>query len=310
MELVEEELRRVHALVAELGDGLHDLEPRRTLLDDEARHARVTRRGGGIRESQERESVALAAVGDEHLRARDEIAVSVALRHRADGLNVRAGVRLGETEPAARLAARESREQAPPLLLGAVPEHDERGHGVAVDHARQRHEPAADLLDDARIGADVEAEATVVGGHERAKEAELAHARDELMRVGVRVLEGGGDGQDFLLDELTHRRDDGVGGGGRGRHGRYAGPASAAAASRSVFAPCSISSMAVNSSSQWLRPSRDGTKIMPVGQMAAMYWASCPAPERMRRCPQRRLRAARSIVSTTSRLKWVRGTRQ
>ena len=32
-----------------------------------------------------------------------------------------------------------------------------------------------------------------------------------------------------------------------------------------------------------LRPSRDGTNTMPAGPIAAMYWASWPAPERMRR---------------------------
>lgn len=63
----------------------------------------------------------------------------------------------------------------------------------------------------------------------------------------------------------------------------YAFPASSAAARSRVFAPGSMSSMGVNSSSQWLRPPREGTKIMPVGAMAAMYCASWPAPESMRR---------------------------
>src|SRR5439155_5708398 len=51
----------------------------------------------------------------------------------------------------------------------------------------------------------------------------------------------------------------------------YIRPASSSAASKSVLAPYSMSSMGVNSSSQWLRPPRDGTKIMPVGPIAAMY---------------------------------------
>ena len=66
----------------------------------------------------------------------------------------------------------------------------------------------------------------------------------------------------------------------------------------------------VNSSSQWLRPPREGTKIMPVGQMAAMYCASWPAPERMRRWPQPSAVAAASTTSTTSGSNGVRGTRQ
>src|SRR2546422_181855 len=59
--------------------------------------------------------------------------------------------------------------------------------------------------------------------------------------------------------------------------------ASSSATRRRVFAPFSMSSMGVNSSSQWLRPPREGTKIIPAGPIAAMYWASWPAPDRMRR---------------------------
>ena len=76
------------------------------------------------------------------------------------------------------------------------------------------------------------------------------------------------------------------------------------------MAPCSTSSIGVSSSSQWLRPAREGTKIIPVGAMAAMYWASWPAPDRMRRWPQPSDFAARSTVFTTSASNAVRGTRQ
>ena len=71
-EAVEDQLRGVHALVAELGDGLDDLEPGRALLHDEARHAAVARRSAAVSvQGEQREGVALAAVGDEHLRAGD-----------------------------------------------------------------------------------------------------------------------------------------------------------------------------------------------------------------------------------------------
>src|SRR5439155_21241550 len=62
----------------------------------------------------------------------------------------------------------------------------------------------------------------------------------------------------------------------------YGRPASSSAARKSVLAPYSMSSMGVNSSSQWARPPRDGTKIMPAGPIAAMCRASWPAPARMR----------------------------
>ena len=152
----------------------------------------------GVGDRQQREGVALAAVGHEHLAAGDQIVVAVPPRDGADGLDVGAGVRLGEAEPAARLPAGEARQEAAPLLLGAVVEHDQRGHGVAVDDPRQRHPAAAELLDDARVGGDVEAETAVVAGHERAEEPELAHARDQVVGIGVGMLEGGGRGSTSL----------------------------------------------------------------------------------------------------------------
>src|SRR5438309_1772943 len=146
-EVLEQQLRGVHALVAELADRLHDGETGRALLDDEARHAAVPRLRAGIGDGEQREGVALAPVGHEHLRAGDEVLVAATHRPRPDRLHVGARVGLGEAERAARLAGGEARQEVAPLLLGAVLEHDQRGHRVAVDHAGQRHPAAADLLD-------------------------------------------------------------------------------------------------------------------------------------------------------------------
>src|SRR5437879_842072 len=66
-------------------------------------------------------------------------------------------------------------------------------------------------------------------------------------------------------------------------HPGHSARASSAAARSNVVAPYSMSSIGVNSSSQWLRPPRDGTKIIPAGPTVARYWASCPAPDRSRR---------------------------
>src|SRR5574341_1326487 len=70
--LVEEELRRVHALVAELPDGLHHREARMPLLDDETGHPLVAGLGLRVGEGEERERVPLAPVGDEHLGPGDQ----------------------------------------------------------------------------------------------------------------------------------------------------------------------------------------------------------------------------------------------
>jgi len=213
-ETVEDQLRGVHALVAELGDGLDHLEARGALLDDEAGHAAVPGRLGGIGQSEQREGIALAAVGHEHLGAGQQVAVALAAGHRADRLHVRAGVGLGEAQAAAGLPAREAREQAEPLLLGAVLEHDERGHGVAVDHAGEGHEAPAELLDDPGVGRDVEAEAAVGGGHEGPEKAEALHAVHQLVRIPVRVLEGRGRGHHVPLHELADGGHEGGGAAG------------------------------------------------------------------------------------------------
>src|SRR5207237_393001 len=91
----------------------------RALLDDEARHAAVARLGEGIGDGQQRERVALATVGHEHLRAGDHVGLAALDRPGANGLHVRARVRLGEAQTAARLAGGEARQQPAALGLGA-----------------------------------------------------------------------------------------------------------------------------------------------------------------------------------------------
>ena len=134
--LVEDQLGRVDALVAELGDRLHDAKARVAFLDDEAGHAPMPRLGLRVGQRQKRQGVALARVRDEELRARDQVVVPAARGDRADRLDVRAGVRLGQREAASRLAAREAGKEALALRIGAVGQDDQRGHRVAVDDPR------------------------------------------------------------------------------------------------------------------------------------------------------------------------------
>ena len=126
----------------------------------------------------------------------------------ADGLHVGAGVRLGQTEAAPHLAAGEAGQEAAALGLGAVVEHDQRQHGVAVDHPGQRHPAPAQLLDDARVGEDVQPQSAVGGRDEGAEQPELGQARDQRVRVGVGVLQRGGDGPHLGLHEAADRAHD------------------------------------------------------------------------------------------------------
>jgi len=52
--------------------------------------------------------------------------IALAAGARADGLDVRARVRLGEAEAAAEIAAREARQEAAALLVGAMGGDDPR----------------------------------------------------------------------------------------------------------------------------------------------------------------------------------------
>jgi MFS family permease len=66
----------------------------------------------------------------------------------------------------------------------------------------------------------------------------------------------------------------------RGRSlARHRRAANASAVPRSAFAPLTQSSHAVSSPGSWLRPPRDGTKIIPAGVTPASACASWPAPE-------------------------------
>ena len=204
----EEQLDRVHAFVAQLAQRFAHAEAGVGFFQDEARHPAVARLRARVGDGQQRERVALAAVGDEHLAAIDDIVIAVAPRGGADGLHVGARVRFGQRQPAARLAGGEARQEAAALGVGAVVEHGQRGHGVAVEHAGQRHPAAAQLLDHAGVGADVEAEPPVLRRHQRAEEPERAHAGDESVRIGVGVLERGGDRPDLVVHEAPDVGDD------------------------------------------------------------------------------------------------------
>src|SRR3989304_2209816 len=103
-EILEDQLGSVHALVAELPDGLGDLEPRVALLDDEAGHPLVAWGGARVGQREEGEGAALAAVGDEHLGPCDQVLVAAATGDRLDRLDVGAGEGGGQAGAAARPA--------------------------------------------------------------------------------------------------------------------------------------------------------------------------------------------------------------
>ena len=78
--------------------------------------------------------------------------IAVAPRRHADRLQVGAAIRLGQRQPAAQLAGRESRQELALLRLGAVALDDRRHDQVRVEDAGERHPDARDALDDLGVG--------------------------------------------------------------------------------------------------------------------------------------------------------------
>ncbi len=94
------------------------------------------------------------------------------------------------------------------LLLGAVRHDQRRRHRVGVDDAGEAHPAVGQLLNDADVGQQVEAEPAVLLGDGDAEEPELAHLRDDRVGEGVGALELGGDGDDLARHEAAHGLDD------------------------------------------------------------------------------------------------------
>src|SRR5207237_5684811 len=98
--------------------------------------------------------------------------------------------------------------------------------------------PAAELLDDARVGGDVDAESAEGPRHERAEEPEIAHPRDHVVRIDVGVLERRGVGAHLAIDELADRGHD------RERHSTPIIQLKNVWLSTTWFSPCRASSIA------------------------------------------------------------------
>ncbi len=79
---------------------------------------------------------------------------------------------------------------------------------MRVDHARDRDPAARELLDDHRVGRQVEPHAAVLLGDRHAEQAELLHLLDDRLGEGVLVVVVLGVGQDLLVDELMHHLGD------------------------------------------------------------------------------------------------------
>jgi hypothetical protein len=79
---------------------------------------------------------------------------------------------------------------------------------VGVDDARDGDPAAGELLDDHRVGRQVQAHPAVLLGDRDAEEAELLHLLDDRLGELVLVVELLGDRDDLVVDELAHHLGD------------------------------------------------------------------------------------------------------
>ena len=79
---------------------------------------------------------------------------------------------------------------------------------MGVHDAGQAHPAVGQLLNDADVGQQVEAEAAVLLGDGDAEETQRSHLLDDGFGEGVRALEIRGDGNDLSLHEAADGVDD------------------------------------------------------------------------------------------------------
>ena len=181
------------------------------LLADEARHPAVRRRRLRVALGQREHEAGAQPVRDPHLRAGDAPgAVVLARGARGDGLHVGAQARLGQRERGPQLARRHPRQEALPLLVGAELHEQVGADEMGVHDARDRDPPARELLDDHRVGRQVEPHAAVFLGDRDPEEPELLHLLDHPIGERVLVVVLLGDRQDLLVHELPDHLGDGA----------------------------------------------------------------------------------------------------
>ena len=169
----------------------------------------MARVGLGIGLDQHEHERAEQPVGDPHLLTVDLVAAVVGLAgRRFDRLHVGAELGLGQREGGPDLPRGHARQVALALLVAAELHQQVGADEVGVDHARDRDPAARELLDDHRVGRQVEAHAAVLLGDRYAEQAELLHLLDDRLGelVGVVVVLGVGD--DLLVGELAHHLGD------------------------------------------------------------------------------------------------------
>ena len=150
----------------------------------------------------------MAAVGDPHLRAVDDVRVAVPARGGADRLQVGAGVRFRQADAGTRFAFREARQEPLLLVFGAVLRQHVAQHEMRPENPGQAHPSARQLLEHDGEGGVVDVGAAVGFRNVDAEQAEPLHGLDEGVGVLVAVFHARGDRDHLAIDELADRPRD------------------------------------------------------------------------------------------------------
>ncbi len=209
---IERQFEGLPAEVADLGNRRASHARRKAaafLLDHEAGNAfpalvRAWRRRGAGEQDQ---VVGAVGKGAPVLVAGQHPFVAVALGPARDRGQIRAGVGLRQRTRVQEFAADHARQIGLPHVLGHGL-HDPAPLG-ARDDGRDRHPAARQLLADQAVLEDAKAEAAVLL---RNRDAEIPHLRHLVAQIhgdlGIRAVEGVGDGQHLLHGELARRLPD------------------------------------------------------------------------------------------------------
>src|SRR5262245_5969068 len=156
----------------------------------------------GVGLQREAHEVGVRAVGDERLRAVDDVVLALAARRCLDRLQVRARPRLGHRDRGDALAASEARQPLALLFLGAVGEDVVRDG--ALDPAAEVHARARELLQHHRLVREAAAAAAVLLGEVGEQDPRTPRARPRAAVGTARLAPARLLRDEFLLDELAH----------------------------------------------------------------------------------------------------------
>ena len=168
----------------------------------------MLRAGRRVGLAEQGDQVGPAGVGDPGLGAVDDVLVTVPLGGGAYRLQVRAAAGFGQRHGGPQLTGGHPR-QVPVLLFLCPVVLDELGdHGVTAHGPGQAHPAARELLGYEHVARSAHLGVAPRRRNGQPEDSELLHRLDELLGIGVRVIQLPDNGFHIPVHELPHDHDD------------------------------------------------------------------------------------------------------